>query len=97
MPYARSMGAHSIPIVRGIAVSMRRTVLRREPLQGKMHSSAQRIPGNRNALREHDNSYVQLSVKIAKLEKSNKKLKRVNKKCKHDRDSDSDRDDSDSS
>ena len=40
-------------------------------------------------------SYVQLSAKIAKLEKSNKKLKRVNKKRERDRDSDSD--DSDSS
>ena len=40
-------------------------------------------------------SYPQLSEKIAKLEKSNKKLKRMNTKCKHDRDSDSD--DSDSS
>jgi hypothetical protein len=40
-------------------------------------------------------SYMQLSAKIAKLEKSNKKLKRANKKYKHDYDSNSD--DSDSS
>jgi hypothetical protein len=49
---------------------------------------------NRNAPRETSN-YAQLSAKIAKLEKSNKKLKRAHKKRKRDRDSDSD--DSDSS
>ena len=47
-------------------------------------------PCNRNAPCESNNSYVQLSAKITKLEKSNKKLKRVNKKRKRDRDSDSD-------
>ena len=55
----------------------------------------QRNPCNRNAPRESNNSYVQLFVKIAKLEKSNKKLKRANKKFKHDCNSNSD--DSDSS
>jgi hypothetical protein len=52
-------------------------------------------PRNRNATRESNNSYAQLSTKIAKLEKSNKKIKRANKKRKRNRDSDSD--DSDSS
>jgi hypothetical protein len=41
--------------------------------------SAQHNPRNRNALHKHNNSYAQLSVKIAKLEKSNKKLNRTNK------------------
>jgi hypothetical protein len=52
---------------------------------------------NRNVLRKHNTSYVQLSAKIAKLEKSNKKIKHANKKrkCKHDCDSNSN--DSDSS
>jgi len=45
---------------------------------------------SRNAPREHNTSYVQLSTKIAKLEKSNKKLKCANKKRKHNRDSNSD-------
>ena len=44
---------------------------------------AQHNPCNGSAQCEQ-NSYVQLSVKIAKLEKSNKKLKRANKKHKHD-------------
>jgi hypothetical protein len=57
--------------------------------------SAQRNPCNRNALHEHNTSYVQLSAKIAKLEKSNKKLKCTNKKRNGNRDSDSN--DSDSS
>jgi len=52
-------------------------------------------PCNRNAPHEHNTSYAQLSAKIENLEKSNKKLKRANKKRKRDRDSDSD--DSDSS
>ncbi len=34
-------------------------------------------------------NYVQLSAKIAKLEKSNRKLKRASKKRKHDYDSNS--------
>ncbi len=55
----------------------------------------QRNPRNQNAPHESNNSYAQLSAKIAKLEKSNKKLKRANKKRKRNRDSDSD--DSDSS
>jgi hypothetical protein len=59
------------------------------------NAQQQRNPCIRNALRESNNSYAQLSMKIAKLEKSNKKLKHANKKRKRDRDSDSD--DSDSS
>jgi hypothetical protein len=39
-PYARSMGARRIPITRGIAVSMRKTVLQREPSQGRACSSS---------------------------------------------------------
>jgi hypothetical protein len=57
--------------------------------------SAKHSPCNRNALREHNTSYAQLSAKIAKLEDSNKKLKRMNKKRKHNCDSNSN--DSDSS
>jgi hypothetical protein len=58
-------------------------------------SAQQRNPRNRNMPREHNKSYAQLSAKIVKLEKSNKKLKHANKKRKRDRDSNSD--DSDSS
>jgi hypothetical protein len=57
--------------------------------------SVQHNPHNRNVPCEHNTSYAQLSVKIVKLKKSNKKLKRPNEKCKCDCDSDSD--DSDSS
>jgi len=52
--------------------------------------STQRNPCNRNVPNEHNTSYVQLSAKITKLEKSNKKLKRENKQRKRNRDSDSD-------
>jgi hypothetical protein len=34
---------------------------------------------NRKVMRKHNNSYAQLSVKITKLEKSNKKLKHAKK------------------
>jgi hypothetical protein len=44
---------------------------------------------NRNAPRESNTSYMQLSAKICKLEKSKKKLKRANIKCRRDRDSNS--------
>jgi len=57
--------------------------------------STQHNPSIRNAPRENNASYAQLSAKITRLEKPNKKLKRMNMKCKHDRDSYSD--DSDSS
>ena len=43
--------------------------------------STQRNPHNRNAPHKRSTSYAQLSAKIAKLEKSNKKLKRANKKA----------------
>ena len=56
---------------------------------------AQHNLGSRNVLREQNNSNVQLSAKIPKLEKSKKKLKHANKKCKRNRDSDNK--DSDSS
>ena len=51
---------------------------------------------------EQNNSYAQLSVEIVKLEKSDKMLKSMNKKCKlantkHKHDHDSDRNDSNSS
>ena len=45
--------------------------------------------------RDQKINYAQLSAKIAKLEKSNRKLKRASKKRKRDYDSDSD--DSDTS
>ena len=57
--------------------------------------SAQHNLCSRNTLCKHNTSYAQLSAKIAKHEKSNKKLKCANKKRKRHRDSDSD--DSDSS
>ena len=60
-------------------------------------SAQQCNPCNRNAPRDHNNSYTQLSTKIVKIEKSNKKLKCTNKKSKRDHNSDSDSDDSDSS
>ncbi len=56
---------------------------------------AERSPQNGNSQHDKKTNYVQLSAKIAKLEKSNKKLKHANKK--HKRDHDSDSDDSDSS
>ena len=52
-------------------------------------SMQQRNPHNRNATRKQNNSYTQLSSKIAKLEKSNKKLKHAHKKPKRDCNSDS--------
>jgi hypothetical protein len=55
----------------------------------------QRNPCNQNAPCKSNTSHVQLSAKIAKLEKSNKKLKHVNKKRKRDCNTGSD--DSDSS
>ena len=44
--------------------------------------SVQRNPHKRNALSKHNTSYAQLSAKIVKLEKSNKKIKHSNKKHK---------------
>ena len=67
------------------------------PKKGFTGKSAQRNPSNRSAPRDQKTNYAQLSAKIAKLEKSNKKLKRANKKRKRDRDSNSNSDDSDSS
>ncbi len=56
--------------------------------------NAQRNPRNGSALRKQKTNFAQLSAKIVKLEKSNKKLKQANKKGKHDNDSDSDNSDS---
>jgi hypothetical protein len=60
------------------------------PKKGFAGKNAQRNPRNENAQREQKSNYAQLSAKIAKLEKSNKKLKRANKKRRSDSDSDSD-------
>ena len=85
--YARSMGVHRIPIIRGTAVSLTRTVLRREPSQGKACSSATHT----EEMRRTSITIVTRSCpQSAKLEKSNKKLKRTNKKRKRDHNSDSD-------
>ena len=66
------------------------------PKKGFAGKSAQRsLRATKAAQRDKKTNYAQLSAKIAKLEKSNKKLKRANKKRKHDHDSDSN--DSDSS
>ena len=70
---------------------MKMMVLQKRPSQGRARSVAH-AAGMHD---EHNTSYMQLSTKIAKLEKSNKKFKPMNKKCKHSHDSDSD--DSDSS
>ena len=91
VPYAIRMGVCRTPITPGTAASMRRTMLQRKPLQGSAHNATHAT----NVLHEYNTSYVQLSAKITKLEKSNKKLKHTNKKCKNDYDSNSD--DSDSS
>ena len=65
------------------------------PKKGFAGKNAQRNSHKGSALCDQKTNYVQLSAKIAKLEKSNRKLKRTSKKRKHDYDSDSD--DSDAS
>ena len=60
------------------------------PKKGFAGKNAQHNPRNENAQHEQKSNYAQLSEKIAKLEKSNKKLKRANKKRRHDSDSYSD-------
>ena len=60
------------------------------PKKGFAGKNAQRNTRNESAQREQKSNYAQLSAKIAKLEKSNKKLKRANKKRRRDSDSDSD-------
>ena len=94
MPYARSMGGVQNTHNTGDCCKYEKDGTLKRAFAGKSMQQ-QRNPRNRNAPRESNNSYAQLSAKIAKLEKSNKKLKRANKKCKCDRDSDSN--DSDSS
>jgi hypothetical protein len=64
------------------------------PKMSFTRKSMQRNPCSRSAPCEQNTSYVQLSMKIAKLEKSNKKLKHANKKCKHDHNSNSNNSDS---
>ncbi len=91
VPYARSMGVHRKPITLGTARSTNRMVLKK--MLCRVEHVAQLTKWK--PLCEQITSYAQLSVKIAKLEKCNKKLKRMNKKRKHDYDSNSD--DSDSS
>ena len=59
------------------------------PKKGFAGKSAQRSPRNESSQRDKKNNYAQLSAKIAKLEKSNKKLKCANKKRKRDHDTDS--------
>jgi hypothetical protein len=66
----------------------------RTPKKAFIGKGVQRDPHSQNAPHRHNNTYVQLSTKIAKLEKSNKKLK-CDKKRKHDHECDSK--DSDSS
>ncbi len=58
--------------------------------KGFAGKSVQRNPHNESAQREQKSNYAQLSAKIAKLERSNKKLKRANKERRRDSDSDSD-------
>ena len=60
------------------------------PKKGFAGKSAQHSPQNGSLQRDKKSNYAQLSAKIAKLEKSNKKLNRMNKKRKHDHGSDSD-------
>jgi hypothetical protein len=69
--YASSMGVCTTPIPPRSAVKRRRT-----GLAGK---STQCNPCTTNALHKHNTTYVQLSAKVMKLEKSNKKLKYTNK------------------
>ncbi len=65
------------------------------PKKGFKGKSAQRNLCNGSTLRDQKSNDAQLSAEIAKLKKSNKKLKCVHKKRKHDYNSDSN--DSDSS
>ena len=84
VPCARSMGALMRCIIRPTVASMTRTVnSRRDSARASM--VAQPLIKN----------VAQLSAKVEKLEKANKKLKKSSKKCKCEYDSDSS--DSDSS
>ena len=60
------------------------------PKKGLPGKNAQRNSHNGSASCNQKSNYAQMSAKIAKLEKSNKKLKRASKKRKHDYDSHSD-------
>ena len=65
------------------------------PKKGFAGKNSQQNSHNKNASRDQNASYLQLSVKIVKLAKSNKRLKHTKKKRK--RKSVSESDDSDSS
>ena len=59
------------------------------PEKAIIEKGAQRNPCSQNVPYRHNNTYMQLSTKIVKLENSNKKLKQANKKHKHNCDCDS--------
>ena len=59
------------------------------PKKAFVGKSMQHTPCSNNMTCEHNSAYAQLSVKIAKLEKSNRKLKHTIKKHKCNRKSDS--------
>ena len=65
---------------------MRRARLQKTAFTGK---GAQCNPHSQNVPHKHNNTYAQLSAKIVKLEKSNKKLKCASKKRKRDIDCES--------
>ena len=67
-----SMGACRIPIIHETARSIT-LILHKKAFAG---NSIQHSLHNRNALKEQNISYVQLSTKIKKLEKSNNKIKK---------------------
>ena len=68
--YARSMGAHRTPTTQ-VTEKVQFRWYSKKGFAGKIaHCSS----CNEHESREQNNSYVQLSAKIAKLEKSNRKL-----------------------
>ena len=71
--------------------------LDRTPKKGFAGKNTQHNTHNEHTSREQNASYTQLSVKIAKVKKSNQKLKRMKKKCKRHYISESNSDDSNSS
>ena len=83
--YARSMGACRIPIIQGTARNIIWTVL----LKGLCRESMKCNPYIGSTLCKHNTSLMQLSAKTTKLEKSNRKLKIMNKRCTRNCDSDS--------
>ena len=71
--YASSMGVCTTPITQWSVMSLR------SPTKAFTGKGTQCDPSNRSAPRKQNNSYV----KIEKLNKWNKKPKRMKKKCKH--------------